>query len=157
MLNKSLDEWLNEYGESHQNPTNKLIHWVCVPVILWCVLALLWQVSLGANPWLNAGSVLIAISIIFYSRLSITLTFGMAAISALSVWLIMLYQAADPALPLWAFAGILFFLAWIGQFIGHKIEGKKPSFFQDIQFLLIGPAWLLSFLYRRVGIPLNLG
>ena len=33
-------------------------------------------------------------------------------------------------------------IAWIGQFIGHKIEGAKPSFFEDLQFLLIGPAWV---------------
>ena len=46
----------------------------------------------------------------------------------------------------------VFILAWIGQFIGHKIEGKKPSFFEDIQFLLIGPAWLLSFIYKKLGI-----
>ena len=47
---------------------------------------------------------------------------------------------------------IIFVIAWIGQFIGHKIEGKKPSFFEDIQFLLIGPAWLLSFIYNKLGI-----
>ncbi len=56
MLNKSLDRWLADYGESHQNRSNKLIHWICVPVILWCVLALLWQLRLGANPWLNGAS-----------------------------------------------------------------------------------------------------
>lgn len=155
MLNKTIDQWLDEYGESHQNKTNKLIHWICVPVILWCVLALLWHVRLGPNEWLNAASVLIAVSILFYARLSLTLTLGMAVISALSIWLIMAYQSAGFGFPLWAFASILFVLAWIGQFIGHKIEGKKPSFFKDIQFLLIGPAWLLSFVYKKVGIPLH--
>ena len=43
-------------------------------------------------------------------------------------------------------------LAWIGQFIGHKIEGEKPSFFEDLQFLLIGPAWLLGAIYQKLGI-----
>jgi len=155
MLDKSIDQWLDEYGESHQNKTNKLIHWICVPVILWCVLALLWHVPLGPNEWLNAASALIAISILFYARLSLTLTLGMAVISAISVWLIMAYQNAGFGVPLWAFALVLFVLAWIGQFVGHKIEGKKPSFFKDIQFLLIGPAWLLSFVYKKVGIPLR--
>lgn len=155
MLNKNIDQWLSEYGESHQNHTNKLIHWVCVPIILWCVLALSWHLSLGPNPWLNGASLLIVVSILFYARLSLTLTLGMAAISGFCVWLIMSYQAANFALPLWAFALILFVLAWIGQFVGHKIEGKKPSFFKDIQFLLIGPAWLLSFVYRKVGIPIH--
>lgn len=155
MLNKTIDQWLEEYGESHQNKTNKLIHWVCVPVILWCVLALLWEVRLGPNDWLNAASVLIAVCIVFYARLSLTLTLGMAGIAAVSVGLILAYQESGIGMPLWAFALMLFVLAWIGQFIGHKIEGKKPSFFKDIQFLLIGPAWLLSFVYRKVGIPLH--
>ena len=46
----------------------------------------------------------------------------------------------------------LFLIAWIGQFIGHKIEGAKPSFFDDIKFLLIGPAWLIAFIYQKIGI-----
>ena len=46
----------------------------------------------------------------------------------------------------------IFIVSWIGQFIGHKIEGQKPSFFDDLKFLLIGPAWLLSFIYKKIGI-----
>ena len=56
--------------------------------------------------------------------------------------------------PLWIFSVIIFVIAWTGQFIGHKIEGKKPSFIKDIQFLLIGPAWLLSFIYKKIGIQI---
>jgi uncharacterized membrane protein YGL010W len=151
MLNKTLDQWLAEYGESHQNPRNKLIHWICVPVILWCVLALLWPLKIGDSTWLNGATALIAISILFYLRLSLPLAAGMVAISALSVWLIIAYQAARLPWPLWSFALALFVLAWIGQFIGHKIEGKKPSFFKDIQFLLIGPAWLLHNAFKRLN------
>ena len=47
---------------------------------------------------------------------------------------------------------LTFIIAWVGQFIGHKIEGQKPSFFEDLQFLLIGPAWLISFIYKKIGI-----
>ncbi|PTY36234.1 hypothetical protein BGP77_02675 [Saccharospirillum sp. MSK14-1] len=155
MLNKSVDQWLSEYGESHQNRINKRIHWICVPVILWCILALLWQVRLADHPWLNGASVFILFGVLFYARLSWTLTLGMALVAAVSVGLILAYQSAGFALPLWAFALGLFVLAWIGQFVGHKIEGKKPSFFQDIQFLMVGPAWLLSFIYRRLGIPVH--
>ena len=55
--------------------------------------------------------------------------------------------------PLWVISLIIFFVAWVGQFYGHKVEGKKPSFLKDIQFLLIGPAWLMHFIYKRLGIP----
>ena len=50
---------------------------------------------------------------------------------------------------------LTFIVAWIGQFIGHKIEGKKPAFFKDLQFLLIGPVWLLSFIYNKLNIKLK--
>ena len=57
-----------------------------------------------------------------------------------------------PCMPLWASSLAIFVIAWVGQFIGHKIEGKKPSFFEDLQFLMIGPLWLLGHLYRKFGI-----
>lgn len=154
MLNKTLDQWLMEYGESHQNPYNKIIHWICVPAILWSILALLWLLQVPAFPWLNGATLLIVISLLFYARLSLSITIGMAVITLLSLYAINLYQSINPLLPLWQFALLVFVIAWIGQFIGHKIEGKKPSFFQDIQFLLVGPAWLLSFVYRKLSIPL---
>jgi len=69
----------------------------------------------------------------------------------LPYWVITLLAAAG--YTAWIVAAVLFVAAWVGQFWGHKVEGKKPSFFKDVQFLLIGPAWLLSFIYKRVGIP----
>ena len=62
-------------------------------------------------------------------------------------------EIIDPSI--WKLSMLIFIFAWIGQFIGHKIEGQKPSFFEDIQFLLIGPAWLLSFIYKKLGVPLK--
>jgi uncharacterized membrane protein YGL010W len=55
--------------------------------------------------------------------------------------------------PLWLTALVIFVIAWIGQFAGHALEGKRPSFFKDVQFLLIGPLWLVAAAYRRVGLP----
>ncbi|MBY5991170.1 DUF962 domain-containing protein [Ferrimonas balearica] len=152
MLDKNIQQWLNAYGVSHQNPINKTIHWICVPVIMWTVLALLWEVHLPGQPYLNLAAVLIVISLLFYFRLSRNLAIGMVGVTAVMVAIILWHQA-NLALPLWQSALTLFVVAWIFQFIGHKIEGKKPSFFEDVQFLLIGPVWLLSFIYRKLGIP----
>lgn len=131
---------LNRYSESHQHPTNKTIHWICVPVIVFSLLGVLWAIS----PYLVYG--FMALALIYYVWLSITLAIGMALLSLLAIGLLM----HIPYL-LWVSIG-LFVAAWIGQFIGHQIEGKKPSFLEDVQFLLIGPIWLLSFIYRRLGI-----
>lgn len=146
-MSKSLSEWLDAYGESHQNRSNKLIHWVCVPVITWTVLALLWSIQWPGQPWINAAVAFILAALVFYVRLSFVITLAMAGFTALCIALIVWHEQAI-AWPLWQTAVVLFVIAWIGQFVGHKIEGKKPSFFEDIQFLLIGPAWLMSFILR---------
>jgi uncharacterized membrane protein YGL010W len=46
----------------------------------------------------------------------------------------------------------VFVITWIFQLIGHKIEGQKPSFLKDLQFLLIGPIWILGFILKKTGI-----
>lgn len=149
-MSRLIDNLLAEYGESHQNPTNKLLHWLAVPTIVWCVLALIWSIPFPFSvPYVNWCVIVVALSLIYYVTLSIPLAFAMAGFTGVSLWLIKSYALA---LPLWQFALILFVVAWIAQFWGHKIEGKKPSFFKDIQFLMIGPAWLFSFIYKKLGI-----
>ena len=145
--------WLDEYGESHRNQTNKLIHWICVPLIVWSVVALIWSIPSpleSTSPWLN-WAVLTAIAAqLWYIRMSPKLSLGIG-LFVLACLLICYWIEATFTTPLWLIGIVVFVGAWIGQFIGHKIEGKKPSFFKDVQFLLIGPAWLMAFIYRRVG------
>jgi uncharacterized membrane protein YGL010W len=138
---RKLDVLLEQYGETHQNPVNKAIHWVCVPLIMWSALAALWV----ASP--IAAYALITFAVIYYAIMSFPLALGMLALAALMIaplpWL-------GPRV-LWIALGV-FVAAWAGQFVGHAIEGRKPKFLQDLQFLLIGPAWLLQFVYRAAGI-----
>ncbi|MBD1388451.1 DUF962 domain-containing protein [Neiella sp. HB171785] len=151
MATLQLQQLLDEYGDSHQNATNKLIHWLCVPVIFFTVVALVWSLPfpLKVHPWLNWATVILVPVLIYYWRLSPMLMLGMLLFSGLCCAICALWSATW---PLWQFAIAVFVLAWIGQFIGHKIEGKKPSFFTDVFFLLIGPAWLMHFLFRKFGI-----
>lgn len=148
---KTADEWFDQYGQSHQNPLNKLIHWICIPLIVMSLLGILISVPLPVGPqWLNAAVLLMVLSMAFYILISVRLALGMLLVtSALYVGALSLQVLP---MPLWASSVAVFVLAWVGQFIGHHIEGKKPSFFEDVQFLLIGPLWLLGFIYRRVGI-----
>ena len=154
-MRRTADDWFDAYGHSHQNPINKLVHWVCVPLITLTLLALLWSIPTGplaeVAPWFNLAWVLVAIAVVFYLRMSVVIALGMFVVTAIAIGLILEWERFVPA-PIWPTALALFVLAWIGQFIGHKIEGAKPSFLEDIQFLLVGPAWLLHFVYRKVGI-----
>jgi len=137
---KTLDMWLDEYGESHRNAVNKTIHWICVPVIQFSVLGMLYFL----NPLAALGFA--AVGILFYIPLSLPLATGMLLITAAMLALISITP------HLLAVSVGLFVLAWIGQFYGHIVEGKKPSFFKDLQFLLVGPVWLLNFVYQRLGL-----
>lgn len=151
---RTIHHWLDEYGESHQNATNELIHWICVPTIFFCVVGFLTSIPspvlpvVGGHLWVKAALLL---TLLFYAMRSVPLFFGMAGWCGFCLWLAHLLDAGAPW-PLWAICLVLFILAWVGQFIGHHIEGKKPSFLKDLQFLMIGPAWLMAKLYRRLGI-----
>ena len=153
---RSADDWFAQYGKSHVNPTNKLIHWICVPAIVISVIGLLWSLPVpeafrSISPALNWGTAFVMAAVVYYFLMSVSLGLGMVpvvlAMMAIVNWL------DGFATPLWIISLAIFVIAWIGQFVGHLIEGKKPSFFEDLQFLMIGPAWLLGFVYRRFGIP----
>ena len=152
---RAIDAWLNEYGESHQNPTNKLVHWICVPAIFFSVVGLLYSVklpfSIAENLQLNLAMVILALVSLYYIRLSVTLAVGLLLFAGLCLYLAQ--QIEKQGLILWQVSLGIFVVAWIGQFWGHKVEGKKPSFFKDLQFLMIGPAWLMHFIYKKIGIP----
>jgi len=155
----TIHEWFDKYGESHKNPVNKAIHWICVPSIFFSLVGLLSLLTftfgseilpLYLLEQLHMGTLLIVFGILFFSRLSWPITIGMTIISLLILKGITgMHRMGLNVLVvnLWIFG-----IAWVGQFIGHKIEGKKPSFFDDLKFLLIGPAWLLSFIYQKLGI-----
>jgi uncharacterized membrane protein YGL010W len=151
---RTLQDWLGEYSVSHQNPVNKRIHWVCVPLIMLSALGMMWSIPRPAfffsiSPYLNWATLLILASLIYYLMLSVRLAAGMLLVSVVICLVIGLL--ADLPWPLLWTSFAIFAAAWIGQFIGHKIEGRKPSFFKDLQFLLIGPIWLLADAYKRLG------
>ena len=136
---RRIDVLVGQYAESHRHPTNVAVHWVCVPIIVWCTLALMFVV----HPWLCYAFV--AISLAYYLRLSVPMAVVMAGFTAASV-------ASFFVVPHVGWVALAaFVVTWIAQFIGHKIEGKKPSFLTDLVYLMIGPAWILSKIYRKLG------
>lgn len=154
---RKIDLLFAEYAESHRNSTNKLIHWICVPLIFWTILGF---ISLIPSPHFCApyfGCIsLVSLSVVilvtlFYLRLSLLIGFIM-----IFAMLLMEHLAYAVNIHLgnksWMVFLAVFIITWILQFVGHKIEGKKPSFLKDLQFLLIGPIWLLSFVLKKLGI-----
>ncbi len=153
---RKIDNLMEVYGQSHQNSTNKIIHWICIPSILFSFTGLIMQIPFiyGQTTFLNWAFVILLLSFFYYLRLSVVLALGFAIIGIALLegnQILANYCLVTEIKAIYVLSGI-FIMAWIGQFIGHKIEGKKPSFFQDVQFLLIGPAWLMVHAFKRFGI-----
>ena len=138
---RQINALIGQYAESHRNPRNVLIHWICVPIIVWCVIAFSWLI----HPWVAYA--IGALSIAYYLTLSVPIALAMAIFFGAAL-------AITPYIPHPGIvAAVLFVLTWVLQFIGHKIEGKKPSFLDDLRFLMIGPVFLLAKAFRKMGIP----
>jgi len=141
---KTTEQWLHEYSESHQNKTNQMIHKLCVPLIFFSLMGMLWDLQLHE---VRVTYIAALLAMLFYIRLGVKVAVLMLVQMAvffaiLSFWSQQQFSIFMP--NLWIFA-----FAWLGQFIGHKLEGKSPSFFQDLQFLLIGPIWIFSFAFKK--------
>ena len=151
---KSISQWLGEYGESHQNPTNKMVHFVCVPAIFFSIVGFFYCVKLPALSCctLTLAHIALILVAIYYMLLSVPLAIGMGLYSILCLLLCRVIEQATS--HLFVVCAVIFVIAWVIQFWGHSVEGKKPSFLKDIQFLMIGPAWIMSFLYKKMGMSI---
>ncbi|PRY87907.1 DUF962 domain-containing protein [Mongoliibacter ruber] len=156
---RKIDELLYEYGLSHQNETNKTIHWICVPAIFFSIVGLIFSIPSSSisnlMPFLgnfaNWATLTLIVVLFYYVSLSPPLALGMFFFSAICLALANFISLISP-FPLWTISIFIFVVAWVFQFYGHKIEGKKPSFLKDLQFLMIGPAWLMHFIYKKLGL-----
>ncbi len=148
---KSIDQWLIEYHKDHKNPTNQLIHKVCVPAIVFSLVGLLFCIPfpISVTPGLermfaNWAAVFAAFAMLFYIRIAPRFAPSLFVLVLCMLGFLACWERSRPQAVL-PTCGIIFFVAWVGQFIGHRIEGQKPSFFKDLQFLLIGPLWVLGY------------
>ncbi|MBL7878769.1 MAG: DUF962 domain-containing protein [Chryseobacterium gambrini] len=154
---RKIDLLFAEYAESHRNSTNKLIHWICVPLILWTILGFISLIPsksigfryIGEISYVSFAAIILVT--VFYTRLSFLIGFIM-------FFVMILMESFAYGINIrfeeksWMVYLAVFIITWIFQFVGHKIEGKKPSFLKDLQFLLVGPIWLLSFILKKLGI-----
>lgn len=140
---RKVDQLLAHYGSSHTHATNELIHFIAIPAIMLSLVGLIYTL----HPW--AAYAFMAASMVYYLRLSLVFlaAMGMVSVAMLAVVIALAEQGI-----LWQASLGIFVVAWIFQFIGHKLEGKKPSFFEDIQYLWVGPLFVLSKLFLKLGI-----
>ena len=147
---RTAQDWFNDYAVSHQNSTNQIVHYICVPLIFFSVIGLFMSIPTGIiedtlglyNPLIENWAVVVSLFIsIFYLRLGFWYFVQMLFFILLAI--VGNYWLGNNVNLLYASLAI-FVVAWIGQFWGHKVEGMKPSFIKDLQFLLIGPLWVVQ-------------
>ena len=151
---RSLESWLSEYQESHQHPINKLIHWLCIPLIIFSTAGLLWSIPLpdsmsGGYAWINPATLSCAAAMVFYLMRDLRIAAGMAVWFGLTLAAVAYIATLA---PIWLVGAVIFVGAWVIQIWGHKVEGRKPSFFKDLSFLLVGPAWVMTAIFHALGI-----
>jgi uncharacterized membrane protein YGL010W len=152
---RTAKEYFDEYALSHQNKTNQTIHYICVPLIFFSIIGLLMSIPNVilenilnlSNPLLENWAVVVSLIIsIFYIRLGFW--YAMEMLFVILVCIIGNFWLSNQVNLLYT-SIIIFVVAWIGQFYGHKIEGAKPSFLKDLEFLLIGPLWVIQKLGKK--------
>jgi uncharacterized membrane protein YGL010W len=138
---RRIDQLLAHYGESHQHPVNERIHFVAIPLIMLTLIGLMFEIHPAV------AYVFLTASMFYYFRLSLVFSMVMA------VWtLIMLVLVNAMGEHRLVICVLVFMGAWVLQFIGHKLEGKKPSFFEDVQYLWVGPLFVLRPLLLRFNL-----
>lgn len=151
---KTIDQWLNEYGRDHKNPLNQKIHKVCVPLIMFSILGIFWSIPvpkfMDGIYFLNWATIFAAFSLAYYLILDRVYFIIMIFVASIMLLLIDFLEQSSNLLTI---SLTIFILSWIGQFIGHKIEGQKPSFLEDLQFLLIGPLWVFKGFRGKITLP----
>ena len=152
---RPIDRWFAGYSSDHQHAVNRVIHWIAVPLILWSVIAILWTIPVVAT-WFRPGlfaALAMFFAWTFYYRASRRIGLGMLAVFVAMAWITRgLFYALGREQLLYVAIGV-FVVAWVAQFVGHSklFEGRRPSFLTDLRYLLVGPAWLLSKVYRKLG------
>ncbi|WP_374013020.1 DUF962 domain-containing protein [Pseudoxanthomonas koreensis] len=150
---RPIDRYFASYSDDHRNVLNQRIHVVAVPAILWSVVALLWCIPVFGT--IAKTGIWAALAMffawMFYYRMSRPLGMGMLAAFFFCGCLCRLLEMRLGLTTLLMAAAGVFVIAWIAQFVGHKYEGRKPSFLTDLVYLLIGPAWVMAKFYRQMG------
>jgi uncharacterized membrane protein YGL010W len=143
-------QFIDEYRKTHSNPTNALVHTICVPIIIFASLGMLWTMPIGLwlgldgayAGWVNGATVVGLLTLAFYATLSVRAVLYMTATFVVCAAIIIAMQNAG--LPVLWLSMAIWIAAWLGQFYGHHVEGAKPAFLDDVVFLLIGPLFILD-------------
>lgn len=151
----SADTWLEAYGRGPARLDAGILMWVCVPLSIFGLTGLLWSVpvpEIFSNAVvLNWGTVFLMATVVYYFIVSINLAFGALPFIVLDVAVVSWLDSL--ASPLWPVSAAMLLSAAAAQLISERLRGRSISVLRDLQYIMLGPLWLLAAIYRRLGIP----
>lgn len=150
------NEWLARFEQTHDDLRNPVVYWIAITMVVVGMIGLLWTLPAptefhNISPLLNWGSAFLMATTIYYFIISLSLAIGMLpfllGLAAIQLWL------ANSGYPAPGMNGGLLVAGIFGLWLGRRGPGSLRAVFQDLQLMMIGPTWLLSVIYRRLGIP----
>lgn len=151
---RNLEQQITQYAAYHRDKRNIATHFVGVPMIVFAVI-------LALVPWtingVNVALIALVIAAIYYLFLDLVL--GTAMLASLFVgYLLSMYLHArlGSSGTTLALAAVIFVVGWVIQFLGHKFEGVKPAFTDDVMGLVIGPLFVMTELFFILGMKTGL-
>ena len=150
------DEWADRYGALRTSGPTAANAWLGIPLVLMALLGMLWSIPMPdalsqPSAAINAATMWVMASFVYYCILSIRIALG----SLLLLVVLMLPSAwlERAGLPIWPFASALFAPAFAWQLVETRRATGKLRIFANMQYLMLGPVWLLRAVYRRAGVP----
>ena len=143
---KTLVEEMSVYAAYHRDATNKAIHFIFVPLIVWSAMGLLIQ----AGSW-PLGSLevtlahVIAVALLIY-YLWLDLPLGIAMVFLFTFMLVTALQV-DAALgsTAWMLFLAVFAGSWVAQLVGHKaFEHRKPALVDNLWQVFVAPIFVMA-------------
>ena len=144
-----IQDLFKEYEQTHRHPVNQMFHMICIPFLVWSVLGVLWSFKISYGGLINGATIVVPLAILYYSTFSRQLAFILFLVGAVMLTFCAYFDRHSLLVLL---SIIVFFLSWTGQLVGYHFEGMRPTFFRDLQFLLIAPIWIMA---RLLMIPLH--
>lgn len=143
---------LSQYAAYHRDGRNIATHIFGIPLIVLAVEVLLSRPQWTVGPLtLSPAMIAATAAAIFYINLDVALGLAMAGLLGLGAWIGL--SIAGMTTDIWLGAGAGgFFLGWVIQFIGHKFEGRKPAFLDDLASLMIGPLFVMAEIVFSIGL-----
>jgi uncharacterized membrane protein YGL010W len=148
---KTLEEHMSFYLRYHRNPTNRLTHFVGVPLIVFSLFVLLGLVRIQVGDVsITAASALAIAVLAYYFRLDAVLAVAMTLITAVLLLAANRVCVLGTSTALTVF-GLAFVGGWILQLVGHVFEGRRPALADNLFQVIIAPIFLTAEVFFALG------